>query len=739
MIGKTISHYKILSEIGSGGMGIVYKAEDTNLKRHVALKFLPPELTRDTEARERFIHEAQLASALDHPNICTIHEIGKTDDNQMFIVMAYYEGKTLKKKIEGGSLKTDEILDITMQIAEGLSRAHESEIIHRDIKPANILISKRGEVKILDFGLAKLSGQTKLTKAGSTIGTAAYMSPEQTSGEEVDHGTDIWSLGVLLFEMLTGKLPFKGDYEQAVIYSILNEDPEPLTALRSDAPDGLMELVHRALAKNAGDRYSTMEELIVDLRLLHDPGILSGASPSMGALLRRPRVAFPTVVLLLALGALAVWQYNRSANVRWAQQIALPEIERLAEAGKQIEAFNLAEEAKQYIDDDTALLRLWPRFSAYYSINSNPPNANVFLRGYADVYADWKHIGQTPIDSFRYSGGTTRIKIEKEGYVSIQVARDGIIADFSLVEEGNGSHESVKIPAPNAWYLLPVGLDHLDKEPFNEFLMDAFEVSNSDFKQFIDSGGYTNKAYWKHAFLKDGRIYPWEEAIGLFTDKSRQPGPATWEVQDFPDGQEDYPVTGLSWYEAAAYAEFVGKKLPTLFEWAWASRINWSDRIVPLSNLFSDGPMPRGINQGMSPFGTFDMAGNVREWIFNPSNDPEARYLLGGGWNDPDYGFTDAFAQKAFDRSVTNGFRCITYLEVNENQARLERPLARNFRDYYAEEPVSDREFAGFLRQYAYDKTPLNARIEDSDNSADDWVREKITLDATYGGERVIA
>jgi len=217
MIGSTISHYRILEQLGSGGMGVVYKAEDTRLKRIVALKFLPPALTSNPEARQRFVLEAQAASALDHSNICTVHEIGTSDDGQMFIVMACYEGCTLKKKIERGPLDIDLAVDIAIQTSEGLARAHEAGIVHRDIKPANIFITTHNEVKILDFGLAKLAGQTLMTKTGSTMGTAAYMSPEQARGDSVDHRTDIWSLGVVLYEMLTGHRPFESDYEQALI------------------------------------------------------------------------------------------------------------------------------------------------------------------------------------------------------------------------------------------------------------------------------------------------------------------------------------------------------------------------------------------------------------------------------------------------------------------------------------------------------------------------------------------
>jgi len=266
MIGKTISHYKIFEKLGGGGMGVVYKARDLKLERFVALKFLPPHLGQSEEEKKRFTHEAKAASALDHSNVCNIHEIDETDDGQIFIAMAYYEGETLKKKIESGPLKIEDAIDITIQIASGLTRAHEADIVHRDIKPANVMITDRDEVKIVDFGLAKLSGKTMLTKEGTTLGTVAYMSPEQTKGEKVDHRTDIWSLGVVLYEMLLGQLPFKGDYEQAITYSIINEDPEPITGLRTGVPMELERIVSKALKKNPAERYQHIDEMLVDLK-----------------------------------------------------------------------------------------------------------------------------------------------------------------------------------------------------------------------------------------------------------------------------------------------------------------------------------------------------------------------------------------------------------------------------------------------------------------------------------------
>ena len=266
MIGSTILHYKILEKLGEGGMGVVYKAKDTKLGRTVALKFLPDSFSADEEAKKRFLREAHSASMLDHPNICTIYEINDTEDGQLFISMAFYEGETLRDKIAKGPIEIEEAIKITLQICEGLEKAHKNEIIHRDIKPANIFITNDGIVKILDFGLAKAKGQTQLTKMGSTLGTVDYMSPEQATGNLVDKRTDIWSLGVMFYEMITGQRPFGGEYEQAVIYSILNEEPKSVSTLRSEIPDEFEKIVIKSLNKNLSDRYQDMNTLWSDLQ-----------------------------------------------------------------------------------------------------------------------------------------------------------------------------------------------------------------------------------------------------------------------------------------------------------------------------------------------------------------------------------------------------------------------------------------------------------------------------------------
>jgi tetratricopeptide (TPR) repeat protein len=265
VIGQTVSHYRIIEKLGEGGMGVVYKAEDLKLDRFVALKFLPRQLSADHETKARFIHEAKSASSLDHPNICAIHEIDETPDGQTFIVMPCYEGETLREKIKKGPLGVDETIDIVIQVGLGLAKAHEKGIVHRDIKPGNILVTTDGQVKLVDFGVAKLAGQTALTKTGARVGTVGYMSPEQVLGETLDARSDVFSLGVVMYELLTGRLPFRGEHEAAILYSIIHEAPQPLSKHRSDVPEAVAETVERALAKDVAERYADAGELVRDL------------------------------------------------------------------------------------------------------------------------------------------------------------------------------------------------------------------------------------------------------------------------------------------------------------------------------------------------------------------------------------------------------------------------------------------------------------------------------------------
>ncbi len=305
--GQTISHYQVLARLGGGGMGVVYQARDLRLDRLVALKVLPPELTRDAEAKARFMQEAKAASGLDHPNICTIHEIDETPDGQLFLVMAYYAGETLKQQIARGPLPLDTALDLATQIAQGLQKAHAAGIVHRDIKPANVMITADGVAKIVDFGLAKLVDATGLTRPGTTLGTVAYMSPEQTRGEAVDARSDLWSLGVVLYEMVAGRVPFGGDSAAATATAIQQQSPTPLTAIRSGVPLELDHVVARALARDRTERFQTAADLAAELRRLRRASgpVAMTSAPATGDAARAAR-ARKTAWALAGVGAVGL-------------------------------------------------------------------------------------------------------------------------------------------------------------------------------------------------------------------------------------------------------------------------------------------------------------------------------------------------------------------------------------------------------------------------------------------------
>jgi len=754
--------YRIVEEIGRGGMGVVYKAEDLKLKRMVALKFLPPHLMNSPELKERFLIEAQAAAALSHPNICVIYEVGE-DEDRSFIAMEYVEGETLRDKIKRGPLAPEDALDITTQIAAGLGEAHHKGIIHRDIKSANIMVTDKGQTKVMDFGLAKLRGGSSLTKSQTTLGTVAYMSPEQARGDDLDGGTDIWSLGVVLYEMLTGEVPFKGDRDVSIIYSIVHEEPKSLKVRKPPVPVELQQVIAHALKKNRDSRYGSAEEILKDLKAyqanlqLAESGVLN--LKTLGHRLRKPQVAVPTLVVLAALAFFGMRFFKHQAQVRWARQVAIPQIEKLIEGNdcwrNLIPVYRLAEQAEAYIPHDPKLAGLFSKCSLKVNIKTEPPGAKIFMKEYASPTSEWTYLGVSPIEKVRLPIGIFRWKMEKEGYETVLAA----------ASSWNGDITKPDIVVPNDLLRildkkesLPPGMVRVTgvETPVGklaDFYIDKYEVTNRQYKEFVNGGGYRNKKYWTQKFIKDGKGLTWEETVKRFVDQTGLPGPAGWQAGDYPEGQADYPVSGISWYEAAAYAEFAGKSLPTGIHWGIA-RGEYTPMIqlpqlggyaifAPFSNFPGKGPVPVGSLPGVTAYGAYDMAGNVREWCWNET--PKGRVIRGGAWGENTYMFDNMSQAPAADRSAKNGFRCALYPEPEKIPGpafqmvkSLGLPLGGETEDYAKQKPVADSVFQVYREQFSYDKTDLKARVE-SRKESPEWTLEKVSFDAAYGGERVMA
>jgi formylglycine-generating enzyme required for sulfatase activity/cephalosporin-C deacetylase-like acetyl esterase len=572
------------------------------------------------------------------------------------------------------------------------------------------------------------------------------MSPEQITdaGGKPDHRTDVYSLGVTLYELLTLRVPFVGENREQIITQIINKDPRRPRQLDDRIPVDLDTICCKSIEKDPNRRYQTAGEFAEDLRCYINRYTIrakrSGPIDKIIKFVRRhklPVAMSAGITLAVTIAGVSTWKYFTS---RWAQERVVPEIRRMVDQGRYFDAFELAGKAERFVRGDVSFAALWPEFSDTMSIDTTPSGARIYVKRYSLPGEKWKRLGKSPTGEIRLARGLYRWKLTKPGYATVEVRRptSNSPVNFQLYRKHEIPSGMVRVSG-GRFKLRLTGMSNHEIE-LDDYFIDRYEVTNKQFKEFVDSGGYRDEKYWKHKFLKEGVVLSWSEAMQEFCDESGGPGPWGWRNGKYPEGQDDYPVGGISWYEAAAYAEFAGTQLPTIYHWSRAGITGgrYSGTILLHSNFDQISVASVGGYEGMGSYGTYDMAGNVREWCLNKA-DNNKRYILGGAWDEPEYKFVIPAAFSPFDRSTTNGFRCVKYTSDRDVPEKAFEDIIFETRDYSKESPVSEEEFILYKKTlYSYEKDALNEVIV-SDDSQKNWRHETIIFDAAYGDERVIA
>jgi serine/threonine protein kinase len=772
------------SRLGTGGAGEVWLAANVNTRLKHVFKFcFEPERVRSIK-REVVLLRLLKESLGDRDDIARVidWELGSPP---YYIETEYTEGGDLKAWVasQGGMDKVplETRLELVAQVSLALNAAHGAGVLHKDIKPANILISSSGDgasprARLTDFGIGLLADPEALKKRGitaagltqtlhgrgstSTSGTPLYMAPELLEGKPPSPQSDVYSLGVLLYQMVIGDFSraLALGWEQGVKDDLLREDIAACVhgdpSSRLSDPAKLAERL-RTLEARRSQRQLEQERAMREQIAVRRRRTVKRVSLYGGGIM--------AVVVLLSVAITAVREISlRSSQRNWARETALPEIKRLLDAEDHTAAYFLARKAERMIPDDPTLREYIEKSTTTIDIQSAPPGASVSYKSYTDKDGESIELGVTPIKAARVPVGVQRWRVRKAGYQDKEVARkipswgfwqgqkalmfpaswERYTLQFDLYEESRVPHGAIGVDGGRFHLDLHVYGVSFGRREFEPFFIDLTEVTNKAYKEFMDVGGYSREEFWKEEFRKEGRVIPWAEAVKGFVDRTGRPGPSTWEFGNYPEGQDDYPVSGVSWYEAAAYARFRNKSLPSIYHWFRAAfsdievALPLTPWIIPASNLAGTGPARVGAYPGIGSSGARDMAGNVREWCWNPKG--EQRYCLGGMWSDPSYlAITEVAALPPWDRSPGNGFRCAVYPQGTSMAGDLFQEVNLGVHDQYRIPPFSQEVLGKWRSMVSYERTPLNPVVEATGESARDWRVETVSIDAAYDRERL--
>jgi class 3 adenylate cyclase/formylglycine-generating enzyme required for sulfatase activity/dienelactone hydrolase len=751
-----LPNWKLEEPLGRGAMGEVWLAahEGTHARRVFKFCFQPDSLR--SLKREVALLRLLKESLGERPDIAQVID-WQFERPPYFLEMEHTGAGDLVEwaRQQGGidKVELETRLDIVAQVADALAAAHGAGVLHKDLKPANVLIREdaqgRPRVCLTDFGIGLLDSREAHDVPGITVagltealastgatggGTRLYMAPEVTEGREATRLSDVYSLGVMLFQVVAG------DFRRALASGWEREiDDERLREDIAACVDG-----------EPARRLAGPAELARRLRALPERRAAAGRARQR----RRLVIGGLSLAAVAVVAVIGVRLFQLWSKAQWAREVAVPEIIELAGRENYATAFALASEVERELGPNPAFEPLWGAVSTQVDFRTQPPGATVRYKGYANPDGAWTTLGTTPIEQARVPLGPLRWQVELDGYETRVVAfRAPSISRNSpfartpeLVLDPAGTTPEGMLPVEGGRIRgVPLaGLPALNPEfklELERFYIDRTEVTNAAYQEFVDAGGYGRREFWKHTFVKDGRTLPFEEAMSLFVDSTGRPGPATWVLGEHPEGQEGYPVSGISWYEAAAYAEFRNKRLPTLYHWVAAALPDaellepLGPAIVPLANLAGEQLEPVASRPGIGVAGAYDMAGNVAEWVSSERGD--RRYLLGGSWTDPGYFFTQSSTESPWERRAGYGVRLASFPNGEPSEALL-APVEIAVQDFASTEPYSDEVFATLRELAAYDPTPLNAASESWLELPGGLRAEQVTLDAAYAGERLI-